>query len=166
MTNYCYNYGCIGDGKSNFSTFSTMKLALLPLPNIELTENLKILQFKDIQNPVEVLNAIKTNENFPLCCCLDASRIISEFQLSVAATKAFLFQSQGKLRTNSIYSEILMNLSPNTSITEAFKFFGLNAKTRSIFVILETVNEEVVKRALMEFLHGDLLETLDFSELI
>jgi EKC/KEOPS complex subunit CGI121/TPRKB len=148
----------------------------LPLPNLlldnnsaketEMEKDLHLFQFNNIQNQKELLDLVKASDSpFPNCTILDRSRIISQFQLQMACTKAFLNLSQNRMKSRSIYTEILLCLSPSNSISDAFKNFGLSANTKDIFVLLDCNSSSLgqVNGALNQYIKGERQEIPSFD---
>ncbi|KAI8851839.1 kinase binding protein CGI-121-domain-containing protein [Chytridium lagenaria] len=54
-----------------------------------------------------------------------------------AATRAYLSRHQSLMRTKSLYSEILFNLSPNNNISEAMKWFGLGKGVTDVLLLFD-----------------------------
>ncbi|KAJ3188559.1 hypothetical protein HK101_009066 [Irineochytrium annulatum] len=128
-----------------------------------------LLLFKDVQNAAEVKqqiikSATAGDDDVPECVMLNAASILDLFQIQVACTKALLAQHQSSMKTKTLYSEILFNLSPNNNISESLKWFGLGSGVKAVlvgFVGKEPPPEDAVRRV-KDLIKGDLvpLETL------
>ncbi|KAJ3318690.1 hypothetical protein HDV06_004103 [Boothiomyces sp. JEL0866] len=144
--------------------FAKMKLNLSPVivnENLEqLNDKLYCYYFTELKNAQELLALMKsTDSQFPNCTVLDAKHLLSVFQIQQACTKAYLNQRNKKMRSKSIYTEILLSFSHNTSISEAFKLFGLSKKTSEIIVIIEGCKLDEIK----EYIQGDYHEEPQFN---
>lgn len=73
------------------------------------------------------------------CCLIKASLIIDPLQVVVAANKACTSE---KLKTRTVYTEILFNLSVSKNITQSLQTFGANDKDTDVLVAIIEKNNE------------------------
>ncbi|RKO90411.1 kinase binding protein CGI-121-domain-containing protein, partial [Blyttiomyces helicus] len=81
--------------------------------------------------------------------------ILDAFQIQLACAKALQMQQQGAMRTRSIYSEILFNLSPSSNINDAIKQFGIADSHQSILVVFVGGNTKENEDRLKAIIEGD-----------
>ncbi|XP_077356416.1 EKC/KEOPS complex subunit TPRKB [Festucalex cinctus] len=109
---------------------------------LELFPELNVTQilFKEVQNAAELRqNAVEGKIKGAL---IKPTMLLSPFQVVVAANKAVHLQKINQMKTRSLFSEIIFNLSPTNNISEAFKRFGTADGDNSILVVLVHNKEE------------------------
>ncbi|KAJ3020704.1 hypothetical protein HKX48_000368 [Thoreauomyces humboldtii] len=120
----------------------------VPLPTA--SHAMHVALFTEVQNAKEVRALIiKGDPLVPDMALINAATLVDLFQVQMACVKALLQQEQGNMRTRSLYSEVLFNLSPTTNISDAIRQFGVaDASTALLAVMLghDAPSSEVQQR--------------------
>ena len=113
--------------------------------------------YQNVKNVKEIKQTISSGTiNATL---IKADLVLDVFQLLVAANKAFYLNSQQKLKTRNVFSEILFALSPSNKITECFKLLGVGDDANDI-IIVSLLEEQENINCLVE---GDVTDLSELS---
>ncbi|XP_057368771.1 EKC/KEOPS complex subunit Tprkb-like [Daphnia carinata] len=103
----------------------------------------KLLLFKNVTNAGEVRERI-IKANLP-CAAINPRYVFDTFQVLVATQLAVMSQQNKALRTHSVFSEIVYNMSPTRKISDSLKIFGMSEKDTSVLcVVLSKEDMELV----------------------
>jgi tRNA threonylcarbamoyladenosine modification (KEOPS) complex Cgi121 subunit len=96
----------------------------------------RIIVYSELKNASSILNGISSIDQRIVVA--DLSLVVSCFHLQLATYKALLNESQGRMKTKSIASEVLYQLSSSTKITDAIQQYSIRAESTDIAFVYIT----------------------------
>ncbi|KAI1454680.1 hypothetical protein F4805DRAFT_469204 [Annulohypoxylon moriforme] len=120
------------DGKT---TQSPEILETIHLEHVPSSHTVHIGLFKDVTNAEFLQKQLLSRNSEFEYAFIDATSVVSRFQILAAVYKAITIQMSGTMKTPNIHSEIVCSLSPNNNISEAYRRFGITATTNALIII-------------------------------
>ncbi len=120
---------------------------------ISIDDRIKVFGFEDVSNATALLDGAKDDIRGAI---IDLSLVCSLFHLRAAAHKALLNEAHGTMKTKTISSEILYQLSNTTKISDSLQQYKIKEGSRLIAVIV--VDEDATLNALLSTVQGSTLD--------
>lgn len=117
------------------ATPSSGVLETIPLEHVPSTHTVHIGLFKDVANAEFLQQQLLSRNAEYEYAFIDASSVISRFQVLAAVYKAITIQLNGSMKTPNIHSEIVCSLSPNNNISEAYRRFGITPTSKHLIIV-------------------------------
>ncbi|KAL1916530.1 uncharacterized protein VTP21DRAFT_5721 [Calcarisporiella thermophila] len=111
--------------------------------------------FRNVRNTASLRERLLKGDPSLSYAFVDARMLLDPFQVLVAANKAVHDQQHNSLKTRTLYSEILYNLEPTSSISEALRKFGIKEDTDAL--VIAKIGKEADEEELKGVVEGELV---------
>ncbi|XP_034434404.1 EKC/KEOPS complex subunit TPRKB isoform X2 [Hippoglossus hippoglossus] len=121
--------------------------------------------FTEVKNAAELRQSAVDGQI--IAALINPTMLVDPLQVLVAANKAVHLQNTGKMKTRSLNSEMIFNLSPTNNISEAFKRFGISDGDDSVMVVIihDKKNESQLVEDIVTKVDGRQVPVEDLSSL-
>ena len=120
-----------------------------------------IIAYRGVNNAASIVELIASIDQRVVV--IDLSFVVSSFHIQLAVYKALLNESQGRMKTKSIQSEVLYQLSSSTKISEAILQYSLKSVSTEICFIYvpSPVSTDAINKSLSD---DTVLTNIEFKK--
>ena len=112
--------------------------------DVATTARLAVWTFANVTNAGEVRAALLSGELD--CAVMNARAVAGMACLKLAAYRAIVARARGALVTRAVHSELVISMSPNRHISEAFRRFGGDEKSDALVLCkFDSTDEDTEK---------------------
>ncbi|KAF9585492.1 hypothetical protein BGW38_002151 [Lunasporangiospora selenospora] len=133
-----------------------------PLDTVPEAGEIHMACFTSVKNAADLKERFQAQDKSLTVAMIESTLIMDVIQLLLAANRAAQDHAAGKLKTQTLSSEIVYNLSPTTNIAESLKRFGISESTTSLVAIKIGGEAEEVMEEMSKTVDGNLVS---FSKL-
>ncbi|XP_063240595.1 EKC/KEOPS complex subunit Tprkb-like [Bacillus rossius redtenbacheri] len=126
---------------------------------------LSLVLFKNVQNVPQLRKRVM--DGSLKCCIIKPCMIVHPFQIVVAANKAVINHKLGTMKTKTLFTEVLYNLSSSKNISQSLLKFGVHDDDKNILVAFIGKENESATLSTLQVIEGEqcpLDEITDFSD--
>ncbi|KAJ1414799.1 kinase binding protein CGI-121-domain-containing protein [Ochromonadaceae sp. CCMP2298] len=124
---------------------------------MELDRRVKVSTFSGVTNAAVLIEGMGGEEPGGRFAIVDLGLVCSHFHLAAAVFKALYNEEQGRMKTKSISSEVMYQLSSTTKINEALRQYGV--KPESTLVAFVSIDEDPLCAQLLAKVEGSVLDS-------
>ncbi|KAF8929452.1 hypothetical protein CPC16_001410 [Podila verticillata] len=133
-----------------------------PIDTLPQAGNIHMACFISVKNAADLKERLQIQDKTLTFAMVESTLIMDVFQLLVAATRAAQDNDAGKLKTQTLNSEIVYNLSPTNNIAESLRRFGIEEMTTSLIAVKIGGEADQVMKEMSSTIDGILVS---FSKL-
>ncbi|GJJ72398.1 EKC/KEOPS complex subunit CGI121/TPRKB [Entomortierella parvispora] len=133
-----------------------------PIDTLPSVGDIHLACFTGVRNAADLKERLQVQDKSLTFAMVESNLIMDVFQILLAATKAAQDNESGKLKTQTLSSEIVYNLSPTNNIAESLKRFGITEDTTSLIAVKIGGDPDEVLEDMSNTVDGNLIS---FSKL-
>ncbi|KAH8549147.1 kinase binding protein CGI-121-domain-containing protein [Umbelopsis sp. PMI_123] len=123
-----------------------------------------IALFKDIKNATELRQRLVAQDTSLRWALVNATLVISTFQILLAINKAVHKEATGKLKTHKVNSEIVYDFSSSNNISQSLRRYGVSDDSTALIAVAIGGNPSEVEKGMQADIHGELVPLSSIPE--
>ncbi|KAJ2961107.1 hypothetical protein NQZ79_g3624 [Umbelopsis isabellina] len=120
--------------------------------------------FKNVKNAPDLRQRLLSQDTTLSVALVNATLVVSKFQILLAVNKAVHKEASGKLKTHNVNSEIVYDFSSTNNISQSLRRYGVADDSTALIVIKVGGDPSETENIMKTDVHGELVSLSSIPE--